>query len=297
MDLHHLRTLRVVADHGSLSAAARALGVAQPRLSELLRALEEEVGTPLFLRTRDGVLPTEAGLLLLDRAEAVLAMVDTTLEEIRQLGEGERGHFVIGCHDSLGSYFLPEFLGPFLATYPAIQLTLYNASSALVRDAVLARKVHYGLVVNTEPHPDLVIMPCFHDAIRVLSAYPCADAEEARTRLRAGPLIYPQRPPFEDYTRRLAALGLLPDRLLPCGDLALVRSLGRAGLGPVVLPTRVAQDSSVALFPMHPSFPVLEDVIHLVWRADLPRTRSAARVRQSLLAHGHKLDERWTEVA
>jgi DNA-binding transcriptional LysR family regulator len=294
MDLHHLRTLRKVAEQGSLSAAARSLGVAQPRLSELLRALEEEVGTPLFLRTRDGVVPTEAGLLLLDRAEAVLAMVDTTLEELRQLGEGERGHFVIGCHDSLGSYFLPDFLGPFLATYRAIQLTLFNGASAAVRDAVLARKVHYGLVVNTEPHPDLVILPCFHDAIRVLHASPCEDVEEARARLRAGPLIYPQRPPFEDYTRRLAALGLLSDRLIPCGDLGLVRSLGRSGLGPVVLPTRVAQDTGAALHPLHPTLPVLEDVIHLVWRADLPRTRSAARVRQALLAHGHVLDERGT---
>jgi molybdate transport repressor ModE-like protein len=294
MDLTQLRYLRAVARDGSITGAARTLKISQSTLSQSVRQLEEELGTALFLRARDGVRTTEAGALLVDRAEAVLALVDVAESEIRELGSEDRGRFVLGCHDSLGGYFLPEFLAGFLERWPRIELSLWNASSAEVRDAVVRREVHFGLVVNTVPHPDLVIVDCYHDEIQILGAPPApATREEAEARLRAGALIWPARAPFEDVVRRLAAENLLPERRIPCGDLGLARSLALGGLGSVVLPVRVAQDVAPGgLVQLHPDLPRFRDTIHLVWRGDLPRTRAAARVREQLVAHGRLLDRR-----
>lgn len=289
MDLNQLRYLRAVAREGSITAAAVSLRVSQSTLSEAVRRIEEELGTPLFLRQRDGVRPTEAGALMIDRAGSALAILELAADEVRELDEGERGRFCIGCHDSLGGYFLPEFLSAFLPLYPLIDLQIHNASSSDVRQALLAREVHFGLVVNTQPHPDLVITTAFHDEIRILGV----PGGDGIARVKAGPLIYPARPPFQEILRRLAAAGLAPERTLAVGDLGLARSLALAGLGPVVLPRRVAEDVQPGrLGVLDAELPFFHDTIHLVWRADLPRTKAAQRVREAMQAQGRALDER-----
>ncbi len=294
MDLTQLRYLRAVARDGSITGAARTLRISQSTLSQSIRGLEEELGAILFLRARDGVRPTEAGALLVDRAEAVLALVEVASSEVRELGTDDRGRFVLACHDSLGSYFLPEFLSAFLERFPRIELVLANGSSAEVRDAIVRREVHFGLVVNTVPHPDLVILDCYHDDIQILGLPPAPSTlAEAEARLLAGTLIWPTRGPFEDVVRRLAARNLLPEKRISCGDLGLARSLALGGLGPVVLPVRVAENPVPgALVRLHEDFPSFRDTIHLVWRGDMPRTRAASRVREHLAAHGKLLDVR-----
>jgi DNA-binding transcriptional LysR family regulator len=296
MELYQLKYLVAIARSNSISGAARDLGVSQSTLSAAVSRLEQECGTTLFLRTRDGVRATETGALLVERASALLASVDRTLEEVREIETEARGRFVVGCHDSLGSYFLPELLQTLAAKMPSVELQIWNGSSMDVRDAVLRREVHFGLVVNTLPHLDLVIVNCFEDEILVMGlGPPPADLEMAEAVLRAGPLVWPSRAPFDDVVRRLAARNLVSARRIPVGDLGLARSLGCAGVGPVVLPRRVAElgtppGQTPQLVGLHPELPAFRDQIHLVFRADLHRTRAGARVREEILARGRALD-------
>lgn len=296
MELYQLRYLLAISRSGSISGAARDLGVSQSTLSAAVSRLEEECGTTLFLRTRDGVQPTETGGLLVERASALLASVERTLEEVREIETEARGRFVIGCHDSLGAYFLPELLRSLADKMPAVELEIWNGSSMEVRDAVLRREVHFGLVVNTLPHLDLVIVDCFEDEIQVMGPAPAPpDLGAAEERLRRGPLVWPARSPFDEVVRRLASKNLVPSRRIPVGDLGLARSLAVAGIGPVVLPRRVAElgtppGQTPALVRLHPELPAFRDQIHLVFRADLHRTRAGARVREEILARGRALD-------
>lgn len=297
MELYQLRYLLAIARAGSISGAARDLGVSQSTLSAAVSRLEDECGTTLFLRTRDGVRPTETGALLVERASALLASVERTIEEVREIETEARGRFVIGCHDSLGSYFLPDLLRAMADKMPSVELQIWNGSSMDVRDAVLRREVHFGLVVNTLPHLDLVIVDCFSDEIQVLGPSPAPPTlEEAEDLLRKGPLVWPARAPFDEVVRRLAARGLVSQRRIPVGDLGLARALGLAGIGPVVLPRRVAEVGTApgtppALVRLHADLPAFRDQIHLVFRADLHRTRAGARVREEIMARGRALDE------
>jgi DNA-binding transcriptional LysR family regulator len=82
----------------------------------------------------------------------------------------------------------------FLDVAPKIEISLWNHTSAAVNDAVLGRTVDFGLVVNPMPHPELVIVELFRDAVDVFVKKPddgpAPTGDEARARLKAGPLIF-----------------------------------------------------------------------------------------------------------
>lgn len=283
MELVHLRYIRAIAREQSLTGAARVLDVTQPTLTAAVQRLESELGTRLLRRHARGVELTATGLELLTLAEEVLQLVERIPQQIADLEHGLRGRFVVGCYESLGAWFLPGFLRKMIEGYPNLELSLWNGSSAAVQDQVVAGNIHFGLVVNAAPVPDLVLLPVCHDVIEVVGVDGCD--------LERGPLLYVDRPPFTVIVEQLGALGRLPVRLLPCGDLELVKSLALAGVGVGVLPRRVATYGHPgALKQLDPHLPRFDDTIHLVFRHDLHRTRAAQAIKTELVAWGRTLD-------
>lgn len=295
MEVSALHYLVAIAREGSLTRAAAAVRVSQPTLSVAMRSLEEELATQLLVRHRSGVRLTPAGQELLRCAHNVLAMLEEARQRVHDVQTGDRGAFVLGCNPSLGGYFLPGFLGPFLNAQPGIELTLWNASSALVRQAVLDRSVHFALVVNTVPHPDLVITEAFRDHIEVVesTARPAAGSlQEAAQRFAERRLLSADLPAIVAFANKLAADGLVAGSSLTCGTLELVKALVQADVGLALLPRRVALHGNPhALRSLHPELPVYSDRIHLVYRADLPRTRAAAILKAAILDHGTELGD------
>lgn len=329
MDLRDLRYFAAIAESGSMTAAAKALHVSQPTLTVAMQNLEEELSTQLLVRERSGVRLTSTGEELLRHAKDVFLLLERAAQRIKGLESEDEGTFVIGCHESLGAYFLPDFMAKFLREHPAIELLLANETSGGVRDSVVERRTQFGLVVNPHPHPDLVIVELFHDAMDVMVAENApppsrplssllaslvaptedeapptqrvswVDSQDpafaaARHRLLAGPLIYAGRvSQCQDLCDRLAAANLLSERKIVCGDLELVKSLALAGIGPALLPRRVAAyGHEGALVRLHPSLPFFPDTICLVYRADMHKTRAAMRVKDALVAYGKHLDEK-----
>ena len=327
MDLKDLRYFAAIADSGSMTAAAKALHVSQPTLTVSMQNLEEQLKTQLFVRERSGVRLTATGDELLKHALEVFRLLEHAEQRVKGLESEDVGTFVIGSNESLGAYYLPDFMARFLRDRPSIELLLSNESSAAVRDSVIERRTHFGLVVNPHPHPDLVIVDLFHDAMDVMVAEDApppsrplsallelrASASEesapptqrvswvdssdpafvaAKHRLVAGPLIYAGRvKQCQELVDQLAGAGLLSVRKLVCGDLELVKSLALAGIGPALIPRRVAEYGHEGkLVRLHPSLPFIPDTICLLYRADMHRTKAAMRVKDELVAYGKRLD-------
>lgn len=298
MHLAHLQHLQAIARHGSLSAAARALSLSQPTLTGAVKSLERELGTTLLYRDRSGVRLTASGELVLRHASEILAQVERMSDEVRGLERDDVGAFTLGCHESLGAYFLPGFMAEFLAASPRVTLSLWNGTSAAVREAVIGRQVHFGLAVNPLAHPDLVMLRLFHDAmdfmVRAEEALPPdAPVEAAWERLASRPLLHAGRVAQAQELVQQATQELpTGPRLLTCGDLELVKSLTLAGIGVGVLPRRVAAYAQEGrLRRLHPRLPFIPDTIQLLFRADLHRTRAATRVKDALLRFGRSLDD------
>lgn len=310
MDLAHLRYFREIVRLSNMTAAARALGVSQPRLSVAVRDLEEHYATTLLLRHRGGVSPTETGLELLRHIDEVFSVLDRATARIARLEDELVGRFVLGCHESLGAYFLPHFMPGLLRDAPNITMTLHNASSARVRHAVIEREVHFGLVVNPKPHPELVMTTLFRDAVDffVCARDPvlsnqldpelvgspefyaddhCAtlDTDAAHDRLRRGPLIFAGRvEQCSELLDMLAEQHVVPNQMLSCGDFELVKSLALAGVGVALLPRRIAAYNQPGqLRRLHGQLPMFPDQIVLLYRADQPRTRAAQFVKDALI--------------
>jgi DNA-binding transcriptional LysR family regulator len=295
MDLVHLRYFRAIADVGNLTAAAKKLGVAQSTLTAAVKKLEEHLDSKLLLRNPRGVTVTPTGRALAASAGDILALIDEAEQRIRGLESEDLGKFVIGCHESLGAYFLPAFMRAFVDESPGIEIGIWNGTSADVRQAVLDRTVHFGLIVNPVAHDELVMVEAFRDAVAILvrrdGLVDTGTREQIDERLRTHPLIYAAR---VDQCRQiihwLAGLDLLPNRLITTGDLELTKSLVLAGLGVGILPRRVADYGHPGdLVILHPSLPEIPDRILLCFRADAHRTAAWRRTKAALLSHAKRI--------
>lgn len=122
MKLHQLRAVVAVAEQGSLRAAARALGTAQPTLTRSLSELERELGAPLFERRSRGMMATALGRAFVARAVAILNDVRRAREEFEQLRGSTGGTVSIGLSIVAHFSLLPKALQPFRQRFPDIHL-------------------------------------------------------------------------------------------------------------------------------------------------------------------------------
>lgn len=145
-----LRVLREVAERGTLSAAAAALGYTQSGVSRQIAGLERAAGVDLLVRRHDGVRLTSAGQIVMRCAATVLDQVGTTERELAGLPSQE-GTVRLGWFASAGTGLLPPALGALRATHPGITvITREGSTPALVR-ALRARALDLVLLVSAPP--------------------------------------------------------------------------------------------------------------------------------------------------
>lgn len=128
--MRHLQTLVALAEERHFGRAARRLHVVQSAVSRTIQALEDEVGTALFVRDKRKVLLTAAGELLLGRAREILGAADRAARECREVGEGKRGTLRVALSGTSGVGRLPEALAAFRQRHPAVAIELCHRSAA-----------------------------------------------------------------------------------------------------------------------------------------------------------------------
>src|ERR1700740_201268 len=130
--LRHLAALEAVARTRSFGRAARELGYTQSAVSQQIAQLERIVGQRLFDRPggpRRGE-PTEAGLLLLGHADAIVAQIDAARADMAALSEGAAGTLRVGIYQSVGARLLPALVRRFRAQWPRVRVRGREESSA-----------------------------------------------------------------------------------------------------------------------------------------------------------------------
>src|SRR5437588_5853040 len=127
LDSRRLRVFVEVAHQGSFSGAAESLGYTQPAVSRQIATLEAEVGTTLVRRVPKGAVLTDAGRLLLERAEAILTRLDDVETELRALAGLEGGRLRMATFASAASSIVPLAIASFRARHPAVELDVAMA--------------------------------------------------------------------------------------------------------------------------------------------------------------------------
>jgi LysR family transcriptional regulator, low CO2-responsive transcriptional regulator len=164
-DTTRMRLLVEIGRHGSLSAAAEAIGIGQPSASQHLRLLETAAGQRLVERSGRGSRLTEAGEILALRAAQALATLGSAEEELAALAGLETGTIHLGASSVPGVYLLPETLGCFRRDYPNVTVEVEIAPSAEVLRRLLAGRVQLALVGTPDAGDRIELQPFLDDEI------------------------------------------------------------------------------------------------------------------------------------
>jgi molybdate transport repressor ModE-like protein len=154
LDLAALRMLTLVADLGSISAAARVEQISQPSASKRIQVLERQLGLELLERRTRGAVLTEHGRLVTDWCRTVVAATDTLVTGSSALSEAAEEQLGIAASQTVAEYLCPRWLSGFRSsTHPPVRLHVSNSQGVIAM--VRSRAVHLGFVETPSIPADL----------------------------------------------------------------------------------------------------------------------------------------------
>ena len=146
MNFHQLRIFYAVAQQGSVTRAAADLLLTQPAVSLQLRALEKNLGLPLFDRGGPKLRLTQAGEALYRCAVSILHAKDEAERAITELRDGTRGTLILGANTTGGMYLLPRIVRAFKELYPKVEIILHIEATERIYERILQNVIDMGLV-------------------------------------------------------------------------------------------------------------------------------------------------------
>lgn len=171
MDTQSLQAFLAVADGQSFSRAAEQLHLTQPAVSKRIAALEDQVGTRLFDRIGRRVALTEAGQVLLPRAQHILLAVDDSRRALDNLSGEVGGQLSLATSHHIGLHRLPPLLKHFTRQHPGVELSLAFLDSEQAYQGVLDGRLEIAVVtLAPEPHEQLDVVPVWRDRMRFVCA-------------------------------------------------------------------------------------------------------------------------------
>lgn len=156
ISLRQLRAFLAVAESGSFTRAASAIGLSQSATSITVRELEETLRVRLLDRTTRQVQLTDSGRMLAATGKRALGELEACLEEIRDIGAQRKGRVVIACVPSVASALMPDWLPVVARRLPNVRVSLFDNSAADVLRRVRLGEVEIGIAGGVEEEPDLV---------------------------------------------------------------------------------------------------------------------------------------------
>jgi len=179
--LNQFRDLVTIVEHGSLRAAARHLGVAQPVLTRSIRALERELGVVLFERETRGMTLTSLGRLFYARASAVVNEVRRARDELAQSQGDASGTLAVGLSIMPHVGMLPYALSAFRKRYPGVRLQLREGLFPDLETPLRNGDIDFylGAAPRVPPAPGVVSQVLFENTRAVVArrGHPLAGAE------------------------------------------------------------------------------------------------------------------------
>jgi DNA-binding transcriptional LysR family regulator len=241
LDVTRLRVLVAVAQHGSVTKAARALHYAQPSVSHHLARLEAETGAKLFQRAGRGIRLTEAGRLLAERAAEVFGRLDAAEQELAAIAGLAAGRVRLAAFPSAFATVVPDAVTRFTAAYPGLELELAEAEPPEALRLLRAGEVDVAVVFTHEPRPagttdGLRAAPLFDEPLYLVLPPGSPPAPARLADHAADSWIAGCERCREHLLWQCTAAGFTPKIAFSTDDYVTVQSLVAAGVGVSTLP-------------------------------------------------------------
>jgi DNA-binding transcriptional LysR family regulator len=250
MELRHLRYFVAVAHEGHITRAAERLHIAQPPLSQQIKALETEIGAPLFVRHPRGVALTDAGRSFLGDAEAILATVDQAAQRARRSARGETGRIAVGFTTSAPFHpLVARAIREFRGSRPDVSFVLEESSSGDLLAGLREERLDIAFIRSGLPEAvGLAVHPLLQEDMA--AALPARHRLTRRPRLALKDLaeetfILYRRPDgrglYDVIIAACAAAGFSPHVGQEAPRIVSTLNLVAAGLGITIVPASLSR--------------------------------------------------------
>lgn len=155
MNIKHAQYMLTVLKEGSITAAAKKLYISQPSLSQMIKLVENTLGTPIFNRTTDPITLTYAGEKYIEAAKKILTINANLIKEIDEINHEEHGTIKLGIPVQRAMQVMPYVLPRFHARYPHVKLDVRESGSANTEAAVLDGTVDLACLTTYPKHEEL----------------------------------------------------------------------------------------------------------------------------------------------
>lgn len=180
MELRQLEYFMAVCEELHFTRAAVKLNIAQPTLSQQIKSLEGEVGTPLFDRIGKKTALTEAGKILLKHSQKIFYEMEQAQAALRDLNGLERGKLTIGSLLTSVNYLLPSAIVNFKRMYPNIELSVLGLRTEKIEKKIQETELDLGVTFLPHKNDGLESIPLFTEelALAVPKNHPLADEKK-----------------------------------------------------------------------------------------------------------------------
>jgi DNA-binding transcriptional LysR family regulator len=200
MDLKQMRSFLALAQELNFRRAAARLHMAQPPLTRQIRALEEQLGVQLFVRSAKGAELTVAGQTLLDEVPNILALARRAEEQTQQAAKGYIGRLDVGIFSAGVLNVIPRLLADFHAARPEVKIGLQYMTKMQQLDALRERRITIAFNRLVPVAEDLVIEPVLRESylVALYEGHPLCSRQFIRLGdLDSEPMIlYPNAPVY-----------------------------------------------------------------------------------------------------
>jgi len=239
MEIRHLESLIAISEHGSFSAAARALGTVQSNVSAHISRLEKELGASLVDR-QSGEL-TEDGVLVVERARRIIHELQDIEADIHSTDIEVAGETRLGCIGTTGRWLMPRLLTAIQKAHPQVRPIIHEGSTSSLLPRLIAGELDAAIVHFPIDDPELQLVPLFSEELVLLvnNKHPWAKLETiSLAELATQPLLLAPR---NTALRRIIDRAAGAQRLAftPQAEIDGVRlltSLAFEGFGPAIVP-------------------------------------------------------------
>lgn len=278
MDLRQLKYFLAVAEEGQITKAAKRLNVTQPPLSQQLILLEKELGTQLFDRGKKHIRLTEAGNILQRRAQQMMELMKTTINELQESASGISGRLSIGTITSSGGSLLPQRIQKFHQYYPKVTFQVHQGETLKILELLNVGIIEIGLVRFPVDYNlyDFLILPEESMVIAAKSSMLPPDTTSVEiSQLKGQPLLVHQRH-VTMITEHCRQSGFNPTIFCTSDDISPLLIWANLGLGIAVVPESAAHllpGSSLRFYEM--ASPTLMTTSAVIWSKKRPLSAAA----------------------
>lgn len=277
MNIRQLKAFKTVIDHGSITQAAEVFNITQPAMSNMIAALEADVGFSLFERTQGRVRPTPEAFSLYEEAEKALTGFDKVIRSAGDIRDLRTGQLRIASMPGPSFGFLPRVVALFHKAYPEVVVSLQTRSSLQVKDWIESQLFDIGLAELPVDSSAIEVEPLQMRCVCVLPEdNPLRHKRVIKPKdLEAHPFISlnPDHMTHRRLMNAFEAAGVPWRPQVECQLFAPACSLAAQGVGIAVVDPFTAEDFSGRGIVTRPFKPAIMHDIGILYPASQPRSR------------------------